>query len=315
LSFLSFLEILNKDTGIETKKFLVDLKIGVENIDSWAKLYGYIFKKTKAKYTIGLCYYSNPMFGMNLAAKRMGVGSIDFQHGTQGSLHSAYTFNKKPIGGYNILPNQFWCWDEESADHLKSWILNDHIVRIVGNPWIDFITKQQFDQYNLPADKPIVLFTLQPIKPILDSYLLETINSTKNKFHWWIRVHPRFSPQEYDELKDLILLWGLNDSIELNKSSVYPLPYLLNHVSVHISKYSGSVIEGVLQRTPSIILEEIGVNSFRNYIDSNLVYGLPKPNSKDLEVLLNKLADIKLPRIDSDKGKYDIKIVIDEIFK
>jgi hypothetical protein len=193
--FISFLEILNKETGIEAEQFLVSLKQGVENIDSWANLYGYIFKKTKAKYTIGLCYYSNPMFGMNLAAKRMGVLSIDFQHGTQGPLHFAYTFNKKPIGGYNILPNQFWCWDEESADHLKSWILNDHIVKIVGNPWIEFITEQQFDQYHLPIDKPIVLFTHQPLKPILDSYLLETINSTKNKYHWWIRVHPRILPR------------------------------------------------------------------------------------------------------------------------
>ncbi|RPA68088.1 hypothetical protein EF405_10435 [Cyclobacteriaceae bacterium YHN15] len=311
--FRSFLEVLKKETGIETEDFLVGLKQGVENIDSWANLYGYIFNKTKAKYTIGLCYYSNPMFGMNLAAKRMGVISIDFQHGTQGPLHFAYTFTKKPVGGYNILPNQFWCWDEESADHLKSWILHDHTVKIVGNPWIKFIAEQQFDEYHLPIDKPIILFTHQPLKPILDSYLLETIKSTKNKYHWWIRVHPRVSSQEYDELKALISEWGLNDSIELNKSSIYPLPYLLNQVSVHISKYSGSVIEGVLQRTPSIILEEIGVNSFRNYIDSKYVYGLPKPTSKDLQVLIAKLADLKLPRVDTEKGKSDIKGVLDEI--
>ncbi|MFD2203535.1 hypothetical protein [Shivajiella indica] len=314
--FKNFLDRIEIDTGLKKEQFLKGLKKKIENVNSWANLYEYIFNKTKAKYSLGLCYYSDPMFGMNLAASRLGVESIDFQHGTQGPMHFAYTYNVPSIDGFNTLPKQFWCWDQESGDHLKSWISNQETVKIVGNPWVEYVTDSKFyPDLNLPEDKPIVLFTHQPIKPALDVYLLETIRSTKDRFNWWLRVHPRISSQEFDELKTLISEWGLDDVIELNKASNYPLPFLLNKVAVHISKYSGSIIEGVLCNTPTIILEEIGINSFGNFIESKLAHGLLNPTTIDLAQLVIQLVEKKYSSGNKTQMESTIKGVLDEIIK
>jgi hypothetical protein len=291
-TFLKFLDILSQDNGIEKKEIKQKLSNKINMVNSWANLYDYIFKKTDSAYSFGLCYYSDPMFGMNLAAHRNGVISIDMQHGTQGPLHFAYTYHKLPKGGYNTLPHEFWCWDQESASHIQSWISDHHKVKICGNPWLQFINETyKLNDIFLPSDKPLILFTHQPLSPALDDYLLETIQLTKDKFNWWIRLHPRISNLERKELVNLIKNWGLNGIIEIEKAGNLPLPYLLNHASIHISKFSGSIIEGVLNNTPTIILEEVGVTSFESYIDGKKTQGLPNPTSNQLVILIDRLVE------------------------
>lgn len=313
-SFLNLLDIVSKEVGIEKDEIKRKLIKKINTVNSWANLYGYVFKKTDSAYSFGLCYYSDPMFGMNLAAHRRGIIAIDIQHGTQGPLHFAYTYHKLPKGGYNTLPHEFWCWDQQSALHIHSWISDSHKVKISGNPWLQFI-KEQYHLGNgfLPTDRPLILFTHQPLKPALDDYLLETIQSTKDKFHWWIRLHPRASNLEIRELTNLIHEWGLYDRIEIEKAGSLPLPYLLNQASIHISKFSGSIIEGILSNTPTIILEEVGVDSFESHIDGIRTLGLPNPTSHQLISSIVYLIESNEARQLAETKQTDFREIVNEL--
>lgn len=315
-TFLNFLDVISQEFGFNKEDFkkIIIKKINVVN--SWANLYEFIFKKANSKYSFGLCYYSAPMFGMNLAAHRRGVIAIDVQHGTQGPLHFAYTYKKVPKGGFNTMPNEFWCWDKESYGHLTSWTNGDFKVRISGNPWIQFINEDiKIKQEVFPSGKPLILCTHQPINPALDDYLLKTIDSTKGKFQWWIRLHPRTSNREKEELMDLIGKWGLSKSIEFKKAASFPLPYLLKHTSIHISKYSGSIIEGILCNTPTIILDEIGINSFESHIDGVITHGLLNPTSSELIGLIDQLVGTNVSQKLAEIKQNDFKKILDELIR
>ena len=76
-----------------------------------------------------LCYYSDVVFALNIACSLNKVKSIEVQHGPQPISHAAYShWTNLPLSGYAMLPNIFWCWDDNSVSILSKWNhkLNNH---------------------------------------------------------------------------------------------------------------------------------------------------------------------------------------------
>jgi hypothetical protein len=244
-----------------------------------------LYKLALEKYTVNevyiLCYYVSEMYAMNLATAELGITSWDIQHGGQGSLHIAYSnFNVIPNAGYKLLPKKFWTWDTASALEIYNWVVNQdyHEVEVKGNHWLEYCVQRYSTE--IDTSRKIILYTMQPIGNfLLDNYIVEAIKKTPPDYIWWLRLHPR----QLMEKKKLVTLLEENnimDRVNIEEATMFPLPSILNKTHVHLSKYSGSILEAYIMKVKTIVLSEIGVESFPEVVESE--YGI---------VCLNKSGD------------------------
>lgn len=261
----------------------------INEIKANAFIYTIFLRKYTPGQVMGLCYYSLPIYSMNYAAHRLGIPSIDMQHGGQGDLHPAYAgFEKVPSAGYNIMPNVFWCWDKTSAETIRAWAdkQNFHRVKVGGNPWLKYC--DQFKKaYPLPG-KRIILYTMQFYE--LEDYLVEAIQNTPEDYAWWLRLHPR----KLDGLPRLIARLKENnilDKVEFDKATHYPLPVILSKAHVHLSKYSGSVIEAAQMGVKTILLDALGITNYKNQILEGSAFGFTAGTSEQLIKMIENVSN------------------------
>lgn len=252
---------------------------------AYYKITKLLLKRIRPKEVLGLCYYNNQVFGSLCAANSLNIKTYDIQHGGQGSLHSMYSFNNFPDKGFNTLPRVFWVWDKPSLNHIRTWLPvgNFHTVEMRGNPWIDFILVNSHFHFD---DSKKILYTMQ--QDFLDEYIIETIKNDIN-VEWWIRLHPRMM-NAYSNIVSQLEKNNIVHKVNLKDSNSLPLPIILKNVDIHISKFSGSIIESELVGTKTIILESIGVTNFQEYIKWGLSIGLENPTAQKLtELILQNL--------------------------
>ncbi|PKV63224.1 hypothetical protein [Pontibacter ramchanderi] len=283
-------------SGLKIEK----LERKLSQIETYSTVFEIFFKKVNATHCFALCYYSKEMLAFNLAAYRLGVKSFDMQHGTQGPLHVAYTkWSNIPTKGYELLPKTFWCWDEDSCSHIGIWTdtTNNHSVIAGGNPWLSYLTYAKNNSFELP--EKIILYTLQPIAPILDDYILKVIAKTANSYNWFIRLHPR-QMHQYDTLIKLLEKHDLKNKVNIKDATDIPLPDLLKRTTIHISKFSGSILEAAQIGVPTIIIDEIGVASFNNLINHKLAFPLIDEDSTKLIELIEELGSYRITQKATD---------------
>jgi hypothetical protein len=284
LYFNEFNTQLNDLLGINPSKSQELLFKCIKYTLSWVGLYEHLFKKYRPKLAIGLCYYSYPIYGMNIAAKKMNVLSIDIQHGLQGKLAQAYTFKELSDKSYNSLPHEFWCWDDSSIQHLSTWTNNKINLRLTGNPWISYLlANKALATSMINVQKPIILYSCQiHTSPILNDYLLEAIRATSGKYNWWIRLHPRAPKEQRIQLESLLKENQLDRLVNINEATSLPLVSILLKSHYHISKYSGAVLESVSLGIPTMVLEEVGISAYQHFIVENKVVGIESPNAQKI---------------------------------
>jgi hypothetical protein len=286
------------------------LKRNVQEIKVNAQIFDIFLRRYNPKTVVGLCYYSNEMYGLNYAAYNRGRTSIDMQHGGQGDLHPAYSsFNKVPEKGYNVLPMIFWCWDHDSAIVIESWVRKQsfHKVVIGGNPWVDYAKRNNVN-FNFP-DKKIILYTLQFSK--LDEYILNAIVNTTPEYQWWIRLHPRKLSEKdvvYSQLKEK----KIEKLVNIDNATEWPLPVILSNCAVHISMYSGSVIEAEQLGVPNIIIHEVGADSYQQMIKEGKAFVLLEHDEKKLLKLIYALSQEKNSK-EVDGPDLKFQIILDNI--
>ncbi len=231
--------------------------------------YSKILEKKAINEVYILCYYVSEMYAMNLAASELNIETWDIQHGGQGSLHMAYTnFNVIPESGYRLLPRKFWAWDIASAAEISKWVSGQgfHDVEVRGNPWIKYCIQRYTSE--IKTSQKIILYTMQPYGDVLlDKYILEAIKKTPSDFIWWLRLHPR-QLKEKEKLKKLLEEYDLMDCVNIEDATTLPLPGILTQTHIHLSKFSGSILEANIMKVKTIILSDIGVESFPEVVNT-----------------------------------------------
>ncbi len=304
LSLLPFL----KNKAISTTA----LKGLVKEIKIFSHAYDLIIDKYDPKLAIGLCYYNKPVYGLDYAASKRNIPTVDMQHGGQGKLHVSYgSYESVPANGYNLMPTIFWCWDEASYNAINSWIVkqNHHRVVMGGNPWLDyFFDTIKREEFTFP-EKKIILYSMQLDVP--EDYIIEAIKSTPPDFEWWLRFHPRTTAETRQAVSGKIAAAGLAKKVELEKATSYPLPIILENTSVHISKFSGSIIEATQLGVKTILIDPVGVENFNDYVlSNNAVVELSKSAKELLETIAIIAAQGK-DSISQDNLKQHQKLITD----
>lgn len=268
-------------SGFEEFRAFLEMEIDFSHIDFnstvsnvlhtvfvWEAVFLFVLEKTKPKKVFLLSYYNIPCFGLIIAAKKRGIESIDIQHGTQGSFHVAYSGFKK---GYSVIPDLFWLWDEQTEQQLRRNVpILDFQTIVGGNPW-HFFLKQKEHVYE--KKKQNILFTLQPISPLIYPYVFEVMNNTLEKYDWLIRSHPRIHDDEKGQFIEQLVKLGVYDEKLWRLANETPLPILLRDVDLHISMFSGCIQEAADLGIFSIILDKIGELTYRQLIDQGLAVG------------------------------------------
>lgn len=309
--FVNFLTDLENIELIKIRQLERKVLVNLSNILNWRALFRWYLNKTKAKAAFGLCYYNSQMYGMNLAAKDLKIPSLDMQHGTQGLLHVAYNIQIHPENGYNLLPSIFWVWDEQSKNDLQKNHQKYYILK-GGNPSLSYFADKQLN-FSYSKEKPTILITVQPLAEILPDYIYQTIKDTGNEYNWWIRLHPRMNQVEINSLKQKLNDFEIYNLVKIDEVTSLPLPQVLANTDIHISKFSGTIAEAALMNVKTIIIDQLGIDSFQELIIQNLAYSF---TGYSKEEFILKLFGLNYKTLESSSfEEVNYNELIDEIIK
>lgn len=247
-----------------------------KNISNWASLVCYprvvFFKKVlikiKPEKIIILCYYLDDIMALIVAANQLKMNTIEMQHGPQTTLHMAYSsWFTLPPEGYDMLPRNYWCWDENSKRVLQEWTKSNknYAVNVIGNPWIDYWKSKEKNYVH--AD--YILYSLQPSPLTLEQLFPESIINfiKENPTPWFIRLHPR-QLKEMETIKRYLENKQILHLVTIDAATNDPLPLLLSNAIVHITHFSGTAIEASLFNVFTVLINEIGKLSFQDLIST-----------------------------------------------
>jgi hypothetical protein len=297
----------------------------IKQIKAIAKYFKMILRKTKPKIVFVSCYYSTESMGLILACHRLGIPSIDIQHGLQGDLHVAYAgWNHLPDKGYELLPKIFWCWSEAEASTIERWSKYHSSVHrpVVGgnlfiNQWLagDNVVVKDYDKIMVELkasnqDRIHILFSLngntenELIKMIKT---IKGINKSGLRCFFWVRLHPVTVGQKEDVRK--ILIKSEINNIELDNATELPLYAILRHIDIHITEFSSVIIEAESFYVPSIVVNKMGVENFPNQFLSGWAI-----SAYEIEEVINGIKLQLKRRLLFKETKYNLESKEDKAF-
>lgn len=214
-------------------------------------------------------YYADLGPPFVLACRRQRILSVDLQHCSQEGTHRAYSWSHLPPSGYAVLPAVFWHWTAADAAHTGRWTTTlaqpwhraVHGGHLHLAPYVDDddpaakAADASFDAMSQGSafDREI-LVALQPVCGFRRQWdaLAALIRASPPTWRWWIRRHPSARSFQDDEYRSLVSLELPNVIIDAALS--LPLPALLRHMSVLVSRYSGAATEAEAFGVPALFL-------------------------------------------------------------
>lgn len=321
VSFKSFqdfdivVEKISENIGVSINEIKVRIENHLNQVLIWEKIAGYLLDKMEPKNVFMLCYYTLPSFGFILAAKKRGITTIDMQHGGQGEFHPFYNFANIPTEGFSVLPTIFWNWDRSSFNTLNETFSKTkrHRALIGGNIWGDYLKNVKFD---LKTNKKIILYTMQTDSvPVLHDYIIDAIKKSSEDYLWWLRLHPRMTKLEVDELLSTVENKEIKNKVRIDYGKEDPLPLILMNCYAHVSHFSGCILEAALLKvTINVVIGEIGMKFYKELIDNEKASYFNPYVNKNLFTEIEYLTDRNRKTTLEDVLLVDYKKIIKEKF-
>lgn len=210
-------------------------------------------------------WYSLDSLGVIAAAHQRNIQVIDFQHG--GEMHGMYAgWGCIPENGYELLPDIFWCWGDESANRIQHGMKKSskHRTVIGGYPWQEFRQTKMSESIDKPqlttptvSTTKVVLFSLQPlsfdVQKRIPDFILEFLKLDHPEIYFKFRRHPN-DPDDKEELGQLRKM-KLKTYFEIEDSSA-DLVATISGSNFHISAFSSVAFECLALGVPSLLFGE-----------------------------------------------------------
>lgn len=281
------------DNFIELKKGVAEVANGISINEKYFLNQVRVIKKYEGFFTEVLsiirpkavflvCYYYPIAMALISACRRLGVKAIDVQHGKQGKYHGMYThWTRTPEEGYELLPDLFWVWGEETKRNIQRWQpvgLKRNIPVVGGNLWLsEWINANRYEEVSGKYDdffkmlgryKKIILFTAQPIPDPFPDCLLEAMQMSPDSWFWLTRLHPSQGNQLAEI--DNFLKAGALDNYEMRISSEISLYSLLKKTDHHLTCWSSVCYEARYFDVPTTIVHPTGFELYQEYIQKGI---------------------------------------------
>lgn len=203
-----------------------------------------------------------------LAARELGISTVEIQHGVQGPLHGAYgQWHAVPRGGFNIRPNGYWCWDERDAETINAWALPSGIFPgafVGGDAWFDM-----WSDVDLPAVRGLhrelsaegagapgkdILLSLTSTGEVLPDVVLDALRRSPPDWRWWPRLHPANQAQRRAPTLNVLRPFRIREN-RIDVATSAPLPGILRQMDAQVVIGPSTVIMQAAQLgIPSIVV-------------------------------------------------------------
>jgi hypothetical protein len=252
-----------------------------------------VYKKVQPEYVAFAGYYGyDQLYAAILQANRMGIRTIDFQHGPQTNTHMVFSdWTQLPKAAhYDLMPKEYWNWDGLSVKNIEKWSVYSQSINAVeiGQPFISYC-KKHFD--GVPKKEDYFIYTLQTrpfsLQDLFPDSIIEAIKKSPCK--WILRLHPR-SYFTKDELELFLKNKGIISNFEIQSALDDALPFVLSGAKLHITNFSGCVIEAKMLGVPTVIVHQMGKEMFEAYIDNEVIIYFDIHGKEPLnEFILNRM--------------------------
>jgi len=260
---------------------LAKIKSELLLVKKYGDFFSEVLEQVKPRSAFLVSYYNIVGMAFNLACRKLGIISVDIQHGVQGDLHWAYGRWKNVPGiGYELLPRIFWVWCDDDGDVIKRWsskVPQWHRPLVGGNLFLDLwrspgnhivkhyddrIEYAKGDQTNLIQ----ILYTVGYEEMEKVRIILHVMKRTEGLCHWWLRIHPG-KLRERDHFKRLLVETKVSN-YEVDLATNFPLYALLRQMDLHLTFSSSSVIEAKDLGVPSVVFGDYGKELYSDLISS-----------------------------------------------
>lgn len=245
-------------------------------VTEMANIFERKLRKICPKVVASVCWYSNRTMALTLAARRLGIKTVELQHGVQGRGHFAYSgWQKFPPKGYEVMPDIFWCWGRASVADLMAYnsaLQSTAQLLIGGNPWLNkWRPKDIFSRHSDPGSKNILITLQHEVSGIL----LDAIRKSPQVWTWVIRFHPIRSIKDRDADCALFAATG-HPGVKIARENDSLLYELFQKSDVHITESSTCALEAMAFGVGTIVVTDtaygqIGKFYFRSYIDRGVM--------------------------------------------
>lgn len=242
----------------------------LEEVINYEKLFTSLFEKSAACVVFFECYYSPCIFGLISACKKIGIRTVDIQHGNVDINYLAW--KNISAEAYHFLPDFYWVWS--AADFTLAAANNTEVMKpmVGGNMWLRKCLASSGSSFALKTattTRKKILVSLQYsfFLPHTVKLIKETINTSGEEFFWMIRFHPLNTDSEKNTTIDALRAFP---NVETEQTSAANLYDVLRYANVHIVASSAVAKEGLQFNIPTIIIHEQGADLFRELIQSGV---------------------------------------------
>jgi hypothetical protein len=256
-----------------------DLERIVRRLRALARIHRFILGRVQPRAVFVVCYYGEAM-ALLLAARELGIPTVDVQHSFAAPLHWAYAkWTNVPRGGYELLPDFFWSWSAADVELVRAWAhgLPRHRAVEVGNLYL-----RQWQSSDTPlfrgyrervaaivreaGPRKHVLFTASGLEsPAVIRDLAELVGATSSELHWWVRMHPVRRARSADFEAALRAHGG---SWRVAEATEWPLYALLPAMNAHVTEASSTTVEAAQLGVPTVLTSPNEASLYANLIEA-----------------------------------------------
>lgn len=216
------------------------------------------------------------------ACKELGIPTFELQHGLIGAQHWAFThWSNIPSGGYDLIPDYFWIWDEATKSVLMNSNLgvgNRHCMKplLAKNFKIaSLIAEHDATRPNARARnlrtiagsyEKTILFSAQYGLGVTPAILFKAMRKGPKDWLWLIRLHPLARP--------LVPYWHklleqeAIDNYELELCNSVSLLECLNLADHVVTSFSTTGFEAMALGLSCTVVTNLGYQAYEPYIRS-----------------------------------------------
>ena len=267
-------------------------------------LFELLLKRIQPKKCYIVCYYSCLGMALCVACRRLGIESIDLQHGVSGSNMRAYgQWNKMPVDGLNTLPKSFFCWSSLDLAAINKWAIGNkyHRAFLSGNIWDTYqkknnstvLPEELYLRNEVKGFRKILLYTARNHE--LPRQILALLENAPSDYFFMFRIHPDTKNVDIKTLSSKIK--KINSSYSILNPTKSRIHKVLELTDIHITEWSAVVYDADFMQVPSIVISEIGKDYFEDFINRRNVF-----YCADLPSLMKKIESASYKEISEDNS-------------
>ncbi len=222
-------------------------------------------------------WYNPTSMALAAAARRLGIPSVDLQHGRQGGTHFAYCgWVRQPAERFETVPDVAWTWGE--ADRLR-WQRDRGPAsepRVLGNLWLNewrdrpetFAAEHAAAEAATRGTGPSVLVTTQWTIDLADT--VAAVAASPHDWRWLLRFHPLTKLSERRAWEARFRETG-HPGVELDAANRLPLYALLAAADVHVTGFSSCALEALAFGVPTTLTHPTGHACYQEYVEDGVM--------------------------------------------